>query len=503
MKIIYRISGKISLLCYLFSLALIWHLCQYGGRRRHLLLLLPCLWIFAVSGILWLISRPHREKRSCSGTGKKVLFAAEAALCLLAAAFFGGRTVYLAVTHQGALSAKLEQLWQERSIPLVHDNFFEDGAEGLLEDLDAALELPEELYLSGRFQLTFGKDGTIKTIDTFLYGKDQEGETRTYLIDYDADEKETMTVYLDGQVSETCEEDMRLEPMIRILQEASVESPYEDLVEAWAETRGEETYGILYQGRRSFSSYEGLIFLSGDADGDGEDSTDGRITQLVSGGEILGYEVSLYIPEAEEVTPVRYIMEPEYRSQEVLDAEREQQQTETAKQSEIWTADRADGAMYYFGSDSLGWRLVVTDAAAGSRFYQLEKTEDGGISWKTENEDPFGGQIGVAEGLVFYDENFGIAGLANGSASASRLYLTRDGGATFTEITLPFDAVSELPESAAVSNYTAADYDYLCMPEKEGSVLTIRAVPEALEEEGILFQSEDNGATWNCAGLIS
>lgn len=41
------------------------------------------------------------------------------------------------------------------------------------------------------------------------------------------------------------------------------------------------------------------------------------------------------------------------------------------------------------------------------------------------------------------------------------------------------------------------------MPEKEGSVLTIRAVPEALEKEGLLFQSEDNGATWNCAGLIS
>ena len=53
--------------------------------------------------------------------------------------------------------------------------------------------------------------------------------------------------------------------------------------------------------------------------------------------------------------------------------------------------------MYFFYSDHLGWRLSVADAAAGSRFYQLEKTEDGGVTWETENQDPFGGQIGVAK----------------------------------------------------------------------------------------------------------
>ena len=50
---------------------------------------------------------------------------------------------------------------------LEHDNFFEDGAEGILEDLRNALELPEELYISNQFQLTFDEEGTIRTIYAF------------------------------------------------------------------------------------------------------------------------------------------------------------------------------------------------------------------------------------------------------------------------------------------------------------------------------------------------
>ena len=55
-----------------------------------------------------------------------------------------------------------------------------------------------------------------------------------------------------------------------------------------------------------------------------------------------------------------------------------------------------------------GWRLVITDAAAGSRFYVMEKTMDGGSTWECINDDPFSGQLGVAEGLIFYDETLGL-----------------------------------------------------------------------------------------------
>ena len=158
--------------------------------------------------------------------------------------------------------------------------------------------------------------------------------------------------------------------------------------------------------------------------------------------------------------------------------------------------------MYFFLTDTLGWRLVVTDAAAGSRYYEMDKTEDGGASWNRINTDPFGGNIGVTEGLVFFDEQYGFAGLTGASQSYSRLYVTRDGGVTFSEIQMPTDTVTELPELAAELGFAAKDYAYLCMPKLDGSQLSVVALTGAGETEGILYQSEDQGENWVYAGIV-
>ena len=75
-------------------------------------------------------------------------------------------------------------------------------------------------------------------------------------------------------------------------------------------------------------------YISGDADGDGTETGTGNFTQLRSGGEIVGFEVSLHIPDLNSVTPVRYIMEPEYVSQQELKQENTMQQVEDAKDTE-------------------------------------------------------------------------------------------------------------------------------------------------------------------------
>ena len=55
MKAIYHLCGKISLLCYIFILYQLWHLCQFGGIRMHLAVLVPVGAVFLVSFVLWLI----------------------------------------------------------------------------------------------------------------------------------------------------------------------------------------------------------------------------------------------------------------------------------------------------------------------------------------------------------------------------------------------------------------------------------------------------------------
>ena len=175
---------------------------------------------------------------------------------------------------------------------------------------------------------------------------------------------------------------------------------------------------------------------------------------------------------------------------------------EVLQPTESWSVDSNDETMYFSLNHDIGWRLVVTDAAAGSRFYVMEKTMDGGFTWKCINDDPFSGQAGVAEGLIFYDENFGVAGITGASQSYSRLYVTRDGGRTFEEMKLPMDLVSELPQIAIDCGFTVEDFDYLNMPEKEDDTLTITVTTDAAEKDGIVFQSTDYGATWEYKGLV-
>ena len=498
---LYRTSGAVSVLAYIILAYQIWHLCQYGGVRSHLPALAAAFLIFAAGGSFWLVTgrklRREKSEENISHKNRRELWLGLAVM-LIVTIYFGGRIIYSAVPYNGALSWKLQEWKNKKKVELIHNNFFETGAEGVLQDLDEALDLPEKLYVTDQFRLTFNGDGEIQEIETFLYGRDESGDTQTYLVDYDVDDGEDMNVWMNGYANTEFNEDKNLAPMLRILEDA----PCEEQIAAWEQMGAGNIYEILYLGRRSFQTETGLHILSGDADGDSVVSGSFQAGMLSAGGEVEGYEVSLHIPDAEEITPVRYMMEPEYISPEQIAGEQEQQQTEEAKEAESWTVDSSDGSMRYFLDEQHGWMLKITDAALGSRFYELNRTEDGGTTWETVNTDPFAGNMGVAEGLQFYDENFGFAALTGASQSSSRMYMTKDGGSTFTEILLPMDTVTELPENAQKLGYSLENYAYLCMPEKNGEVWTIDVLAEAAGSEGLRFRSEDRGATWVYEGTF-
>ena len=498
MKYIYKICVKMSLVCYIFTLYQLWHLCQYGGLRSHMSALGLGIAGFGITMILWLVSRRNNQKEDSEESMKNRIFQIEVSIFIMATLFAGGCIAYSAIPYHGALSWEIDEWMRKKEIKLEHNNLFENGVEGVLMDLDEALELPEELYIVNKYQVTFDESGTIQSIYAFIYGKKEDGEKKTYLIDYDADDSSNMTVWIDGNVNGEYEEDMRLSPMIEILKNSN----WRNQVKRWAESFEEQQiYELLYFGRRSFNSEEGLRYVPGDADGDGVETGIHHFAQLRTGGEMIGFEVSLYIPELNSVTPVRYIMEPEYISQKELDQENTMQQVDEAKDKEDWTVDQKDGTMYFFWNENNGWRLVVTDAATGSRFYVMEKTVDGGTTWERINEDPFHGQLGVAEGLMFFDENFGVAGLTGASQSGSILFITRDGGRSFEEMKLPMSTVTELPESAKEYGFTVENYDYLNMPEKDADALTVMVTTDAAENDGIVFQSKDDGVTWEYRGI--
>ena len=392
-------------------------MCQYGGLRNHLPILILGTIALTLTSLLWLISKRYKYEVVSNSSRRTILFRVEIIVFILATLYFGGRMIYSAIPYNGALSWEIDELLRKKEIKLVHNNFFNDGVEGVLLDLDNALHLPDELFIVNKYQMTFDESGTIQSIYAFLYGKDEKGETRTYLVDYHTEKDENISVWVDGAANTNYDGNMRLAPMLAILEQADCERQ----VTAWAQNDKQGPYEILYMGSRSF-------------------------------------------------------------------------QTEEAKNKNTWTVDKSDETMYFFLNDEKGWRLVVTDAAAGSRFYVMEKTENGGSKWEYINTDPFAGTIGVTQGLIFIDDNIGFALLVGASQSHSQLYVSRDGGITFEAIQLPMDKVTQLPESAE-------EYDYMHMPKKEGSLLEIQVTTEATESNGLLFQSNDNGNTWEYEGL--
>lgn len=478
------------LIFYISGLYQLWQLCQYGGVRRRLPGLAVSAAAFLLCLILWLLSRRVRPERE-SGRGKRIVLLLELVIFAGATLFFGAKIVYAATPYNGALSWKLDEWRRKREVALTHDNFYESGAKGILEDLDAAFDLPETLYVTNTFRIGYDAEGTIRTIEAFLYGENDEGEKKTYLISYDAEKSGKMTVWLDGNVSAEYEEENLLEPMLTILDRVD----WERQLDQWSALVSEEVYEISYSGSRSFTSKEGLYEVSEN----GIELESYTIEQLDAGGEICGYALSLDI--SEDIPSLHFILEPKYVSQSELNAEREEEQTAEAIDAESWYVDSADGTMYYFLNESRGWRLVVVDAAAGSRAYALQGTDDGGASWTDVNGDPFLGAAGVAEGLIFYDENWGVAGLGSASGSYSRLYVTWDGGESFTQIVLDMDAAEELMETTAEYRFAAQDYDYLCMPEEEDGVLTVLVTTDQIESEGIIFESSDKGWTWIFEGV--
>lgn len=441
----------------------------------------------------WIDNNSHSRHNETVEEKRTVAFWCCFMIVIFAIACLGGYIVYYVISSQGLLSWGNGQVKQERQVVLEHDNVFEDGVDGFLMDLGHTLSISSEIYTANTLQISFDGDGTVQTIYAFLYGQNAQGETRTYLVSYNRATSEKMTVWIDGEANDTYEAGRRLEPMFVILQNAKIE----DQVAQWENNSADSIYTIEYGGTCTFQTAADLKYLPGDVDGDGQQSGISNLMVLQNGGSVAGFTVTLTMQNMTESSSIYYIMEPEYTSSQEIKADVEIQQIEAAKAEDGWIIDQTNGTMYFFLDEQTGWRMVVADAAAGSRFYVLEKTEDGGGSWNTVNENPFDGSFGVAEGLIFYDEDFGYAGLTGASQSHSQLYVTYDGGLNFEKITLPLDAVTELPERGQSFGFTIADYDYYEMPEQVGNDFYIMVLTEQGEKSGLLFKSDDRGINWN------
>lgn len=509
MKKLKFIFGKLSIIYYILFLLVTCVLCKYGSIRQLkfafwalgiLLVLSLCIWIGC------LIAEKENPLKM-KGALRKTVFGTELLILLAVTVGCISYIIYTAIPYNGALSWKVDSLFKTKKIEYEHNNFFRDGAEGLIKDINKKLKLPDELYITDSFEMSFDKDGTITRVSAYLYGQNEKGKDKTYLIDYDIDKSDKIVVQIAGYANADYDDDKKLDPMFTILEKSDCKMQVTQWNLNYAFADNPPEYEILYYGKRSFASSEGLVYLPGDVDGDGAVSGMTDFTALDSGGEALGYEVSLYLPQDESVTPVRYMMEPEYISPDTISqneqAEKDSQAKEQGKENNTWTVDTdGSGVVRFFLNEQKGWKLSVVDAALGTRYYKLKTTSDGGYNWTTVNEDPFDGNGGAGEGIQFFDEQFGFIGLSGASQTHSSIYVTKDGGKTLKEIELPMDTVTEYPPHMQEYGFTLEDYQYLEMPQQDGGNYTIHVMSQSGEMEGLVFTSEDQGENWSFTGVF-
>ncbi len=463
---------------YLVFLQRLYRLCQFGGKRRNIPILAGCMIFFCVMLLIAMIAAVKKGRRAEEQTNilketvlreknKSQWLCRGYMLVLLlfyigTTLFYGEKIILSASNFNGKLSWFLYERTHKRTVEIVHDNVFLSGIDKMTEDLEQQLQMPEELYVATSFNLHFKPDGTITSLETYLYGNDDRGKLKTYLISYDGSKSKLATVYLDGSVSEQDKDRKKLQPMLDILKQVDLE----EAVKQW----GEEEYGIIYYGVRDWGNDStGIIWVDLDED---------KPAKAETGSKLRGYTVSVFVPGKEnEITPIRY-----------LAASEEEEQSDSEALSEDKPAAINPDEEYQFENGDR-FRLNVADAALGSRYYTLECSDDGGKSWKVVNQDPFLGQAGVAAGIAFIDEKLGFFCLSHNGGDEAELYRTDDGGKTTEPVQLPYSIMEKDPDQDS-------PFDFPQTPYEEDGILKMVIGQGADGGQEVLYQSEDGGISW-------
>lgn len=366
---------------------------------------------------------------------------------MIVSTLYSGYNVYDMIAHKsGKISYYFDKIFRDKEMTLSNSSLFSGGFIEFMEEAKETMAMPDKLYLSGTANIKCGYSGRITSFDMFVYGK-KNNETKTYLISYKDGEK--VKFRLDGYADPKYSEDILLQPFLDTLQALAMD----DYI---------EPFQIKYSGVQNFGYNNDNIYY---VDKSKNVKTVENLTQ-----EIQGY-----------TTVIEPLTEngPRLKKYIYVDNVYNIPKTPVKKGDNKTNEDYPLRSMV---SDLIGYKLKITDAAAGSRFYSLYKTVDGEVNWDEWNEDPFSGELGVASGIVFMNEKQGYIGMSSASGEGATLYCTKDAGKTFTKVNL------QSPEP----------YDYPSMPYKEDGKYKIKVTSGADNDQpnDFLLYTSTDGVKW-------
>ena len=387
--------------------------------------------------------------------------------------YTGVQTYELSQSWGTSLHRQIREWRTQTHVDIAEVNVLDpQPLDGLFSLIDEEVNLPDELYLTNFLEMEFDRNGQITSFYASLHGENDEGVFEHFLISTGSEPNQlTVTEGAYPEPPET-DEQMLLYPLIETLNQLTLE----ETIQEWP---SEERFGLYYSGYRTWGYNDsGIYYIE-----------DGEPVELAfPEDEIIGYTVSVYVSgKTEEITPKRFI-------DRSLSSPAETQIIEAESEPLLgYHVDEKQQEMYFI-TEELGYRLPVIDAATGSRWYGLEKTENGGETWDTVNENPFDGRSGVTSGIKFWDEDLGFMVLARGSQSEATLFRTENGGERVTPVEFPSVEVPLIDDET----YNPFQFPEIPYEENGRLYVTVGQGAEGDYNAGTkaLYQSEDDGETW-------
>lgn len=163
---------------------------------------------------------------------------------------------------------------------------------------------------------------------------------------------------------------------------------------------------------------------------------------------------------------------------------------------EIYQSDDALIHHVYFTSQMQGYVFKITGNALGGVIgITIQKTEDGGQTWKKVSDGP--GFLHTTSQYFWVNDQIGFICDTKSSSDSGVLYRTQDGFQTFSIVTFP----SGIIDTSMTSLSWNEIYDTPGIPFKQGSTLSVY-VGQGTDGDYkgaslALYESYDNGITWN------
>ena len=423
-----------GIMCYSLK-----ELAQYGGVKRRvpiIILILSLLMIWFIYSFFKIRRSKPIAAQELNNTISSIQlskmmqiskwwFRLAILMILLITSFTGYKIYQSSIPYNGKLSWVLQKARTEREVPFHHNNIYENGLLGLIEDVNQEVDLPKKLYITNELNLSYNQDGEITNFYGFLYGQSVKGETETFLLSYDKKKNTNIQIYLDNYLEATYNEDQLLQPLIDGLEIVPLKEMSKEI--------GAEQFDLSYTGfEHHTSNLEGVNYYYHE---------EGLMDVSYSKNDYVGY--SFKIEEADNIKPSKLKFNFVYYDPSAIEKYEEEKAREEAQAEDPNYFPKEGIAEEYFLNEKIGFQLVETDAALGSRFYGLRKTEDGGFNWVMHNENPFLDRTGVAAGLTFIDEELGFIVLSHNGGNEANLFRTSDGGLTFEQVELPSVSVTQ------------------------------------------------------------